>query len=481
MFDFGVAMLMLRLDVGTLAFSTALVAFAVALTIAFIGRRQLKGLPWGEFAGSCALYGTGLVVIVFPPGDSPGVSVVGGNILATMSTVLAHAGVARLVKRPGFSLWAYCLAILSAASGFILAYSLDYSVALVSAIRLPFYIHAVILIVAEGRRLPKGGLGVLAATFVAWTALVGGRVVSIVFAELGELDFGGSTITQAVYFASFGPTFVALCIALLQIRFEREEAILNDKIDEQTKALRKSKEVAEDALATKSRFLAATSHDLRQAVHTLRLLMSEAREEVSAPGHGEIELAEMMGDMGKVIDGMTEQLNALLDMARLDAGTVKPSIRECVLQNVFERIERQFERIAASSGVDLTIVPTSCVAQTDPALLARVIANLVSNAIKFSPDGRVLLGCRRRDRGVEIMVCDDGIGIPDGQITEVFEEYKQIHNDARQRSKGLGLGLAIVKRTADLLGHHVKVKSSLGKGSAFSIFIPRQLNAPRLG
>lgn len=472
MFDFGVAMLMLRLDVGTLAFSTALVAFAVALTIAFIGRRQLKGMPWGEFAGSCALYGLGLVVIVFPPGNSPGTSVVGGNILATVSTLLAHAGAARLVNRTGFPLWAYGLATLAAAVGYVLAYSMDYSVALVSAIRLPFYIHAVALIVASGRRIPKGGLGVLAATFVAWTALVGGRVVSVVFAEMGELDFGGSTITQAVYFACFGPTFVALCIALLQIRFEREEAILNDKIDEQTKALRKAKDVAEDALATKSRFLAATSHDLRQAVHALRLLMSEAKEEVSAPGHGEIELAEMMGDMGKVIDGMTEQLNALLDMARLDAGTVKPLIRECPLQSIFERIERQFERIAASSGVDLTVVATSCAIRTDPALLTSVVANLVSNAIKFSPDGRVLLGCKRRAGGLEIVVCDNGMGIPDDQITQIFEEYKQVHNDARQRSKGLGLGLAIVKRTADLLGHHVQVTSSLGRGSTFSIVIP---------
>ena len=229
-------------------------------------------------------------------------------------------------------------------------------------------------------------------------------------------------------------------------------------------ALEEAKQGAEAANLAKSRFLAAASHDLRQPLQTLALLQGLLTRSVTGDkSHG------LVARLDETLGAMTGMLDTLLDLNQIEAGVVQPAVVECRVGPLLDRLRDEFSYHAHAKGLGLRVMPCSATVRTDPHLLEQMIRNLVSNALKYTEYGRVLLGCRRTRDNLRIEVWDTGIGIPDGELQAVFDEYHQLDNVARERSRGLGLGLSIVQRLGALLGHRVCVQSKAGKGSVFTI------------
>lgn len=230
--------------------------------------------------------------------------------------------------------------------------------------------------------------------------------------------------------------------------------------------LRRAKEVAEQADRAKSRFLAAASHDLRQPAQAMMSFAEVIHEHVADPGR------QAFGHFHRSLQALGDMLNELLDISRLDAGIVTPNVVDFAISELLERIVGEYGAAAEQNEVRLRHVPSAARVSSDPILLGRMFQNLIGNAVKYAPAGRVVIGCRRRGAMLSIEIWDTGIGIPEGQLTEIFEEYVQLGNPERDRRKGLGLGLAIVSRLARMLGHHVTVASVPGKGSVFAVEVP---------
>jgi len=169
---------------------------------------------------------------------------------------------------------------------------------------------------------------------------------------------------------------------------------------------------------------------------------------------------------------MSSMLDTLLDINQLEAGVVRREMIDFPINTVLERLRTQFIFHAAAHGLGWRVVPSSLSVRSDPRLLEQMIRNLLSNAVKYTNEGKILLGGRRRGEKLRIEVWDTGSGIPEEELQAIFEEFHQLDNPARERSKGLGLGLAIVERLADLLGHAVDVRSRPGKGSVFAVEVP---------
>jgi two-component system CheB/CheR fusion protein len=239
------------------------------------------------------------------------------------------------------------------------------------------------------------------------------------------------------------------------------------------KALVAATHEAEHANMAKSRFLAAASHDLRQPLQTLTLLkglLGKIIEDEPA--------RKLLDRLDETMGAMSGMLNTLLDINQIDAGIVHPEITEFPINNVLFRLRDEFTYHAEAQGLKLRVVPCGMNVKSDPHLLEQMIRNLVSNAMKYTKAGRVLLGCRRRAGVLRIEIWDTGIGIPDQELRAIFEEYHQIDNAARERSRGLGLGLSIVQRLGDLLGHRIQVRSTAGKGSVFTIEVAASPGLP---
>jgi two-component system, sensor histidine kinase len=232
--------------------------------------------------------------------------------------------------------------------------------------------------------------------------------------------------------------------------------------------LREQKATAEEANIAKSRFLAAASHDLRQPVHALGFFV-EALHVYPLPADGR----EVVRNIRRSVDAMEGLFNALLDISRLDAGIVQPCVATVPLAPVLERVRFEYEPFALQKGLALTAVDTSVFVRSDPALLERIVRNLVSNALCYADRGGVVFGCRRNGDGVRVEVWDSGRGIPADKHREIFQEFLQLENPERDRGKGLGLGLAIVARLTRLLNHPIELRSVVGKGSVFAITVPR--------
>ncbi len=248
------------------------------------------------------------------------------------------------------------------------------------------------------------------------------------------------------------------------------QVILRD-ITERTRAeeaLREAKENAESANAAKSRFLAAASHDLRQPIQALNLFVYSLARKT----RGDREVEELIDNIRMSSEVMSNLLNALLDISRLEAGVVQAEFHQFSVCEVLRDTETTFALHAQNLGVELRVVPSSVMVHSDSALLERIVLNYVSNAIRYTREGRILVGCRRRGDMLRIEVWDTGIGISEQELSRVYEEFYQIDNPARDRSKGLGLGLPIIKRTAELLGHEIGARSVPGKGSMFWVEAP---------
>ena len=229
-----------------------------------------------------------------------------------------------------------------------------------------------------------------------------------------------------------------------------------------SKALEEAKRQAELANVAKSRFLAAASHDLRQPLQTVALLQGLLAKAVE--GEGAKRLVARLDETWGAMSGM---LNTLLDINQIEAGTVRAELADFPIADLLNPLRDEFTYHAQALGLALRVVPCGRSIRSDPRLLEQMIRNLLSNALKYTKTGKVLVGCRWRPRTLSIEVWDTGVGIPDDELDAIFEEYHQLDNAARERSRGLGLGLSIVRRLGELLGHSVSVRSHPGKGSVF--------------
>lgn len=237
--------------------------------------------------------------------------------------------------------------------------------------------------------------------------------------------------------------------------------------------LKETRNEAEKANRAKSVFLATASHDLRQPLQTLMLLNSVLEKTSTDP-----RALTAVETQREALTSMSELINALLDISKLESGAVKPDIRDCSVQAIFRHLKASFEHQAQAKGLSLLVGEADAVVHSDSSLLEQVIQNLVANAIRYTQAGAVELRCLDEDTFVRIDVLDSGIGIPAHQKDLIFEEFYQLNRTAGKKQEGLGLGLAIVRRIAQLLECSIEVDSSPGRGSRFSVKVPRGVGIP---
>ena len=225
-----------------------------------------------------------------------------------------------------------------------------------------------------------------------------------------------------------------------------------------------AKRQADLANGAKSRFLAAASHDLRQPLQTLVLIEGMLAKTVE--GERPKKLVARLDDTLSAVSGM---LDLLLDINQIEAGTVRAEIDSFPINDLLDKLRDEFSYPAQAKGLALRVVPCALSIRSDPRLLEQMIRNLLSNALKYTRRGKILLGCRRRAGMLSIQVWDTGIGIHSEDLQAIFEEFHQLDNPSHDRIRGFGLGLSIVQRLGNLLGHEVCVRSQPGNGSVFTI------------
>jgi signal transduction histidine kinase len=233
-------------------------------------------------------------------------------------------------------------------------------------------------------------------------------------------------------------------------------------------ALSAAKDEADRSNVAKSRFLAAASHDLRQPLHALGLFAGALEDRVREPEAGE--LVSKIQDSTRALE---EMFDALLDVSRLDAGVMDVQVTDVSLLPLLQRLEAEFTPQAQRKGLRLRVMPSRLAVRSDPVLLSRILQNLVSNAIRYTDRGRIVVGCRRRGGQIRLEVADSGRGIAPERRREIFEEFHRVEPDPARTGEGLGLGLSIVERLARLLDHRIDVDSTPGRGSVFTITVPR--------
>jgi signal transduction histidine kinase/CheY-like chemotaxis protein len=233
---------------------------------------------------------------------------------------------------------------------------------------------------------------------------------------------------------------------------------------EQGEGLQNAKSDAERANKAKSVFLASASHDLRQPLNAMQMYIAALQSKVK-----DKEILRIIEDINSVSISTARLLNALLDVSELEVGAIKPRHEIFSVNNILISIFQSFLPLAKDKELGFRIVPSSLYVESDPALLERILGNFMSNAIRYTDKGSVLIGCRKRGDKVSIEVWDTGCGISDDQMSLIYEDFYQVENKERDRGKGLGLGLALAKRLADSLKHTIDSKSRLGSGSYFSV------------
>lgn len=244
----------------------------------------------------------------------------------------------------------------------------------------------------------------------------------------------------------------------LQLRFENLDLVAD---------LRREKAAAEEANAAKSRFLAAASHDLRQPVHALSLFVAAAQIQPINP-----ETRSLLDHIDDSVRSLSRLFGGLLDISRLDAGVVEVNRLSFAVRPVIHNVFREFAAQAEEKGLELRMSVPDVAVHSDPLLFERIVRNVVANAVAYTTSGGVLIGCRRRGGALRLEVWDTGWGIAPAHQEQVFEEFYQVGNPERDRTKGVGLGLAIVKRLTTLLGHRLELRSKPGRGSCFAVELP---------
>lgn len=274
-----------------------------------------------------------------------------------------------------------------------------------------------------------------------------------------HITLGIMTVTYAAALGFFARPINKALVQSLKLRFENMDLI---------EELSQQRDEAERANIAKSKFLAAASHDLRQPLHALALFTTALDERI-----GDHEVRKIVGNINDSVRALENLFNALLDISRLDAGVLQPNRCHFSVQELCQRLIGEYRPEAEGKGIELECRRCDLVVHSDPALLERILRNLISNAIRYTPAGAVHVACVPFEQELRIDVLDTGIGIPLDQQGEIFKEFYQLDNPERDRKKGLGLGLAIVDRLSVLLEHPVEVQSTPGQGSRFSVWVPR--------
>lgn len=250
--------------------------------------------------------------------------------------------------------------------------------------------------------------------------------------------------------------------------------LLAEQVRERTETLQRTlgelhraKAEAEAANLSKTKFLAAVSHDLLQPLNAARLFASALEEQPLQDGS-----RRLVANIGRSLKDVEALIGSLVDISRLDAGVLRPDIAPFPAEELLDVLAEEYRQMAAARGLAFHYVTTRAVVETDLSLLARVVRNFLGNAIRYTAHGRILLGCRRRRGGLEILVGDTGPGIALGQQREIFEEFRRLESCHWREDRGLGLGLAIVDRISGMLGHPLRLVSVPGRGSLFSVTVP---------
>ena len=345
--------------------------------------------------------------------------------------------------------------------------SLDTVVRLLTLPGLALYLVLIGLLVRKGWRDRSGESALIAATTITFVVL-----------SLRDAMLLNSQLPYEAYYLSHY-TGVLMLVAIVwslvtqlvkaRAAVETLNVALEERVRQRTLEL-------EEANAAKTRFLAAASHDMRQPVVTIGLLVGLLREQVGALPP----VRAMVDRIYQAVGSMEALLNGLMDLSRLEPGTLKPRLQPVPLSWIFDAISLHEQTAAALKGLHLRFRPTTLVVTSDPVLLDQIVRNLVSNAVRYTERGGVLVGARRRGGQVIVQVWDSGVGIPKDAQARVFEEFVQLANPGRDRSRGQGLGLAIVRRGARALGHRLELRSVPGRGSCFMIEVPLAAEPPAL-
>jgi Na+/proline symporter/CheY-like chemotaxis protein len=295
------------------------------------------------------------------------------------------------------------------------------------------------------------------ARFQTWRESVGERVLEVASSAMpdGGLVVTYSDITERA----------------------RTEETLEKRVRERTEELTRvnaelvrAKAEADEANSSKTRFLAGAGHDILQPLNAARLYSTALVEQAGAAP-----VKALVGNIDQALEAVEDIIGALLDISRLDAGAMKPELSVFRLDEILAGLMVEFGPQARDKGLRLKVVPTALVVRSDRRLLRRLLQNLVSNAVKYTRSGKVLVGCRRRGENVEIAVLDTGVGIPAERQHLIFEEFQRLDNGMAER--GLGLGLSIVERISRVLGHPLALASEPGRGTRFAVTLPRVASA----
>jgi len=327
-----------------------------------------------------------------------------------------------------------------------------------------------ILVITTAAGMLGSGLSRLSAIMPVFLAFVV-TLLALLAAKiwsLGDPSYEALGIVCLIYLVSL--TLMArngarAIRSAIKLRFENEDLLL--RLRAKTEQAETAQRQAERANAAKSRFLAAASHDLRQPVHAQGLFLNVlSRTPLSARQRELLDHAQM------ATSATSEMLGALLDFSRIEAGVVEPRLQPVRLQPLLQKIEVELAPQAEAKGIAYGSRATALVVQSDPILLDLVLRNLISNAIRYTSRGRVLVACRRRGTRAVLEIWDTGIGIAPQHQQDVFREFHQLGNPERDRRKGLGLGLAIARGLALTMGHELTLSSVEGRGSVFRLSVP---------
>ncbi|MDC0598321.1 hybrid sensor histidine kinase/response regulator [Gammaproteobacteria bacterium] len=305
------------------------------------------------------------------------------------------------------------------------------------------------------------GLSYVRMVYVAYVVPVTFSVVLSLFV-LGDrvsLIIGVLIVFYMFACMYFGNSFNRVVVESLRLQHENRE-LLED--------LKTQRDIAEKASVDKSRFLAVASHDMRQPLHTLSLFM-----DIVKTAESDQEREEFFQKIDLSLGALNDLFNALLDISKLDAGVVEPKFSNFYLSDILDEVMHEFEAEAQKKNLRMLLRNHNDLAvYSDRFLITRVLRNLIGNALKYTQQGGILVACRQRQNHVLLQIWDTGIGISEDNLSEIFLEFKQLHNPQRDRTQGLGLGLAIVERLCHLMQYELSVRSQPGKGSVFSLRLP---------
>jgi signal transduction histidine kinase/ActR/RegA family two-component response regulator len=325
-------------------------------------------------------------------------------------------------------------------------------------------LEVLLLVLVVTLATAAGAASIFSPYLPAFLALLLPATLPYLIASLGAADplQVASVLLMLVFICGIGGLGITMnrsFKALVGLRLHAEQM---------ARELGRQKEIAEQASLAKSSFLAAASHDLRQPIHALGLFAGALKGvAMSAEGQRMVEHIEASAE---AMDGL---FSVLLDISRLDAGIVEVHRRAFAIGPFMARLCRDHEQEARAKGLSLICVPSAAVVDSDPLLIERILRNLISNAVRHTQAGGVVVGCRRRGAGhVAVQIWDSGPGIPAEQSERIFQEYYQLGNPERDRTKGLGLGLAIVRRLTQLVGCPLSFRSRQGRGSCFQVTLP---------